>query len=65
MDARSSILVVGGMGIGETSMLRALGTRFEPLEPVVVAESVSEFRHHLHPVLGFGESRLPCCWAVG
>jgi Flp pilus assembly CpaF family ATPase len=49
MDARCSILVVGGMGSGKTTMLRALGSRFEPLEPVVVAESVSELRYHAHP----------------
>jgi Flp pilus assembly CpaF family ATPase len=49
MDARYSILVVGGMGSGKTTMLRALGSRFEALEPVVVAESVSELRYHAHP----------------
>jgi Flp pilus assembly CpaF family ATPase len=37
------------MGSGKTTMLRALGSCFEPLEPVVVAESVAELRYHLHP----------------
>ncbi len=49
MDARLSILVVGGMNSGKTTMLRALGSCFEPLEPVYVAESVSELRYHRHP----------------
>ena len=49
MDARLSILVVGGMNSGKTTMLRALGSCFEPLELVYVAESVSELRYHLHP----------------
>ncbi|MGF1599254.1 MAG: ATPase, T2SS/T4P/T4SS family [Acidimicrobiales bacterium] len=49
MEARLSILVVGGMNSGKTTMLRALGSCFEPLEPVYVAESVSELRYHLYP----------------
>lgn len=49
MDARLSVLVVGGMNSGKTTMLRALGSCFEPLEPVYVAESVSELRYHLYP----------------
>ena len=49
MDARLSILVVGGMNSGKTTMLRALGSCFELLEPVYVAESVSELRYHIYP----------------
>ncbi len=49
MDARFSILVVGGMNSGKTTLLRALGSCFEPLETVYVAESVSELRYHHQP----------------